>query len=281
MAGGRTCASASIERAHVGERGAGGGFPVLLDGKPVKTPARRALAAPTRALAEAIAQEWKAQAAVIDPARMPLTRLANAVIDAVAEQGRAGGRRGGEISRLRSVVLSRRGAGRPGRAAGASLGPGAGLGAPGARRALRADRGRDVCRPAARGDRGGARGDPGRPMAAGRGRSDHHADRLGAAGAGAGADAIDVDAAWAAAHVDEDWQMEHWGRDDVRARPPRLSFCRDAGGGDGVAECGWTCRELRFQSPPFFAHRRGDALPPRTPAPMARSAACRNNRMLG
>jgi chaperone required for assembly of F1-ATPase len=26
---------------------------------------------------------------------------------------------------------------------------------------------------------------------------------------------IDTDAAWAAAHVDEDWQMQHWGRDDV------------------------------------------------------------------
>ena len=74
------------ERAHVGE---GGGFPVLLDGKPVMTPARRALAAPTRPLAEQIAQEWNAQADVIDPARMPLTRLANAVIDAVAEQTKA------------------------------------------------------------------------------------------------------------------------------------------------------------------------------------------------
>ena len=28
-------------------------------------------------------------------------------------------------------------------------------------------------------------------------------------------DAIDVDTAWAAAHVDEDWQMQQWGRDDV------------------------------------------------------------------
>jgi chaperone required for assembly of F1-ATPase len=27
--------------------------------------------------------------------------------------------------------------------------------------------------------------------------------------------AIDVDAAWAAAHVDEDWNMELWGRDEV------------------------------------------------------------------
>ena len=43
-------------QAHVGEGGPDG-FPVLLDGKPVRTPARRPLAAPTRALAEAIAQE--------------------------------------------------------------------------------------------------------------------------------------------------------------------------------------------------------------------------------
>ena len=32
-----------------------------LDGKPVRTPARRALAAPTGALAERIAEEWNAQ----------------------------------------------------------------------------------------------------------------------------------------------------------------------------------------------------------------------------
>ena len=71
-------------QAHVGEA-EDGGFPLLLDGKPVKTPARRPLAAPTAALAEKIAEEWNAQAALIDPARMPLTRLANAVIDAVAD----------------------------------------------------------------------------------------------------------------------------------------------------------------------------------------------------
>jgi chaperone required for assembly of F1-ATPase len=61
------------------------GFPVLLDGKPVYTPARRLLAAPTMPLAQEIAAEWEAQKDAIDPARMPLTRLANAVIDAVAE----------------------------------------------------------------------------------------------------------------------------------------------------------------------------------------------------
>jgi chaperone required for assembly of F1-ATPase len=67
------------ETAHSGEGGA-----ILLDGKPVKTPARRALNAPTRDLAEAIADEWNSQREVVDPARMPLTRLANVIIDAVS-----------------------------------------------------------------------------------------------------------------------------------------------------------------------------------------------------
>ena len=60
--------------------GEGGAFALVLDGRPVKTPARRALAAPTRPLAGILAQEWKAQADVIDPASMPLTRLANSAI---------------------------------------------------------------------------------------------------------------------------------------------------------------------------------------------------------
>lgn len=60
------------------------GFAVALDGRPVRTPARRPLAAPTRPLAEAIAAEWEAQSQQIDPAKMPLTRLANTIIDGVA-----------------------------------------------------------------------------------------------------------------------------------------------------------------------------------------------------
>jgi chaperone required for assembly of F1-ATPase len=59
------------------------GFRVLLDGRPVRTPTRALLAAPARPLAEAIAAEWQAQQDTIDPATMPLTRLANAVIDGV------------------------------------------------------------------------------------------------------------------------------------------------------------------------------------------------------
>jgi chaperone required for assembly of F1-ATPase len=61
------------------------GFAVLLDGKPVRTPARRTLAAPCRGLAEAIAAEWEAQRDLVDPASMPLTRLANSIIDGVAD----------------------------------------------------------------------------------------------------------------------------------------------------------------------------------------------------
>ena len=60
-------------------------FEVTLDGKPVRTPLRRPLAAPNRKLAEAIAGEWQAQTGTIDPARMPLTRLANSVVDGVAD----------------------------------------------------------------------------------------------------------------------------------------------------------------------------------------------------
>jgi chaperone required for assembly of F1-ATPase len=63
-----------------------GGYAVLLDGRPVKTPARRPLAAPTQALAQALADEWEAQREMVDPAAMPLTRLANSIIDGVADR---------------------------------------------------------------------------------------------------------------------------------------------------------------------------------------------------
>ena len=58
---------------------------VLLDGRSVKTPARHALAVPYRRLAEALAAEWQAQPDEIDPATMPLTRLANTALDRTAQ----------------------------------------------------------------------------------------------------------------------------------------------------------------------------------------------------
>lgn len=60
------------------------GWGVALDGRPVRTPARAPLAVPTAALAEAIADEWRAQGTDIQPATMPLTGLSNAAIDRVA-----------------------------------------------------------------------------------------------------------------------------------------------------------------------------------------------------
>jgi chaperone required for assembly of F1-ATPase len=57
---------------------------VALDGKPLRTPLKQALTLPTRALADAVANEWEAQAETIDPRNMILTKLANTAIDRVA-----------------------------------------------------------------------------------------------------------------------------------------------------------------------------------------------------
>jgi chaperone required for assembly of F1-ATPase len=65
------------------EPAAAGGFTVLLDGRPVRTPKKAALSLPTLALAEAVADEWRAQGADIKPADMALLRLANAGIDLI------------------------------------------------------------------------------------------------------------------------------------------------------------------------------------------------------
>lgn len=66
-----------------------GAFAVLLDGRPVKTPARHGLELPSPALADAIVAEWEAQGEVILPRSMPLTGLANAAIDRVAPEPEA------------------------------------------------------------------------------------------------------------------------------------------------------------------------------------------------
>jgi chaperone required for assembly of F1-ATPase len=67
----------------------GGGASLLLDGKPVRTPGKASLTLPARALAEAVASEWRAQGERIDPLTMPLTRLANSAIDGVTGREQA------------------------------------------------------------------------------------------------------------------------------------------------------------------------------------------------
>lgn len=59
-------------------------FGIVLDGRLVKTPAKKPLQVSSQAFAQAIAAEWARQESVIDPATMPLTRIANTALDAVA-----------------------------------------------------------------------------------------------------------------------------------------------------------------------------------------------------
>ena len=62
------------------------GFGIWLDQRRLKTPARLPFSVPTSALAEAVAVEWTAQGAKVDPRTMPLTGLANAAIDRIAPE---------------------------------------------------------------------------------------------------------------------------------------------------------------------------------------------------
>ncbi len=203
------------ERAHVAGPGEGDGHQVLLDGKPVKTPARHALAAPTRPLAEAIAAEWHAQKGVIDPASMPLTRLANAAIDAVRA---ARGPVAQEIVKyLGTDLLCYR------------------ADAPAALIEAQSEAWDPVLAWAR--EQYGARfvlaqgvmhvPQPGEALAAMRVAIPDDPWRLAAVSSimtltgsallalALASGALDADAAWAAAHVDEDWQMSQWGKDNL------------------------------------------------------------------
>jgi chaperone required for assembly of F1-ATPase len=59
-------------------------FCLMLDGRLAKTPGRKPLALATKEAAALLVMEWKAQATDINPALMPVTRMANAAIDHVA-----------------------------------------------------------------------------------------------------------------------------------------------------------------------------------------------------
>lgn len=68
---------------EVAVTGASPPYGIALDGKPLRTPLKAPLALPTRPLAEAVAAEWRAREDTIDPRVMHLTRLANTAIDRV------------------------------------------------------------------------------------------------------------------------------------------------------------------------------------------------------
>lgn len=191
------------------------GHPLLLDGKLVKTPARRSLVAPSAELADALAREWDAQTAEIDPSRMPLTRLANVVIDGIAGAPQPVI---DEIAKYLGSDLLYYRADEP-----------AGLVA----------RQNDLWNPLldwAR-DELGARfvlvegivfaEQPTESIAAARSAIPSEPWRLGAMASvtnitgsalialALNAGAFEADRLWAAAHVDEDWQASQWGHDDM------------------------------------------------------------------
>jgi len=62
------------------------GHRVTLDARPLLTPGRAPISVPTKALAQAIADEWAAQDQQIEPETMPLTRIAATALDRAGPQ---------------------------------------------------------------------------------------------------------------------------------------------------------------------------------------------------
>jgi chaperone required for assembly of F1-ATPase len=202
----------------------GGGFAIRLDGRAVRTPARRRLAAPTRALADALAAEWNAQQELIDPLNMPLTRLANAIVDGVVEAPAAVA---AEIEKyLGSDLVVYRAEGPPGLVR---------------RQAQAWDPIIDWARASLRANFVLAQGinfvaQPAEALAAACAAIPHDPWRLGALNAittltGSALLALAVMAgrltpaqAWTAAHVDEDWNMDFWGQDEPALARRALAF---------------------------------------------------------
>jgi chaperone required for assembly of F1-ATPase len=190
-------------------------FRILLDGRPVKSPARRTLAAPSHELAQRLAAEWDAQRDVIDPAKMPLTRLANTIIDGVIDSP-SPVRLDVERYLACDLVFYR------------APGP-AGL-------VMRQGRAWDpvlawaraaLCAGFVLGEGIAFVEQPAQALAAATSAIPQHPWRLGALHSittltssalmalALAHNAFSVDAAWSAAHVDEDWNMEFWGRDEL------------------------------------------------------------------
>ena len=231
----RTYKTVTIAAGESGESA----YAVHLDGKPVRTPAGRLLAVPTPELAGALAEEWAAQGEYIEPARMPLTRLANTIIDGVAA---ARGQVAAEIRKYLAsdLVFYRAETPAPLRVRQAQhWDPIVAW----ARQALGADFKLGsgvvhVAQPAAALDAAGAAiPDDAMLEDAILGdailRDDWRLGALHAATTLTGSalialallrGAITAEAAWAAAHVDEDWNMEQWGRDEVALQRRAFRF---------------------------------------------------------
>lgn len=192
-----------------------GGHAVQLDGKPVRTPGKALLALPTAAAAQLVADEFAAQVESIDPFAMPVLRLANTAIDGVATDPQAVLE---DILRFSSSDLLCYRADGPEKLverqseawdpvldwAHASLGARFVL----AEGIVHVEQPREAI--AALGVHLSQRKEPMRLAAL------HLMTTL--TGSALLALAVDMgelsaEEAWSAAHVDEDWQIEHWGQD--------------------------------------------------------------------
>ena len=187
---------------------------VLLDAKPALTPKSRELVLPALALANAVAGEWDAQRPSIDPASMPLTRLVNTVIDGV--QGRESEVREDIVKFAGSDLLCYRAEGPEKLVAlqAATWDPilawaNSTLRIPLApsRGVMPAPQGRESFHQAGHAV---ARLDAFRLAALHVMVTLTGSAILGLAVLNAH---LSAEAAWAAAHVDEDWQIAHWGED--------------------------------------------------------------------
>lgn len=192
-----------------------GGYAVQLDGKPVRTPGRALLALPTEAAAQLVADEFAAQVENIDPFTMPVLRLVNTAIDGVATDPQAVLE---DILRFSSSDLLCYRADSPEKLverqseawdpvldwARASLSAHFVL----AEGVMHVEQPRAAI--AALGVHLSQRAEPMR-LAALHLITTLTGSALLALAVETGE--LDVEAAWAAAHVDEDWQVEHWGQD--------------------------------------------------------------------
>lgn len=193
-----------------------GGFAILLDGRPVKTPAKRPLAVASRAVAEALAAEWRGQGERIDPGTMPVTRIANAAIDRVAAEMQAV--RASIVAHAGSDLICYRADGPEGlaRAQEAAWGPLVAFAREhlGARLILAEGivhvRQSEAALAAV--EKALAAYDP-LALAAIHTITTLTGSAVIALAVATGR--LTPEAAWAAAHVDEDWQMSLWGRDEM------------------------------------------------------------------
>ncbi|WP_095091654.1 ATP12 family chaperone protein [Mesorhizobium sophorae] len=213
------------------------GFAVHLDGKPVRTPGKALLALPTEAAAALVADEFAAQSETINPVTMPVMRLVNTAIDGVASDPQAVLE---DILRFASSDLLFYRADAPQglverqnehwdpvldwvrRSLGARFNLAEGI--------IHVEQPRETI--AVLGSHLAQRAEPLR-LAAIHVMTSLTGSALLALAVDFGE--LDAEAAWAAGHVDEDWQIEHWGQ-DAEAVARRSARKRDMMAAAGLLE---------------------------------------------